>query len=481
MLFNSFQFPIFFLVTTLIYFRLPLVGRWWLLLAASCYFYMAFIPVYILILAFTIVVDYVAGILIERSEGRRRKLCLLLSIVANVGVLAIFKYLPFINRNMAALYGALHLHWPVRDLSIVLPIGLSFHTFQAMSYTIEVYYGRQKAERSFVLYALYVMFYPQLVAGPIERPQNLLPQLRELHRFDYDRVTDGLKLMLRGLFKKVVVADRLAVLVDAVYAAPHQHHGTALFLATVFFAFQIYADFSGYSDIAIGAAQVLGIRLMTNFRQPYFAADIAEFWSRWHISLSTWFRDYVYIPLGGNRVPQLRWYRNLLVTFLISGLWHGAAWTYVIWGGLNGVYLIVALVRRALWPQRQGDSPRGGGLLVRRLGTFLLICAAWVFFRARSVGDALYILRHAIDLSGLLRPSLLLGPGGLTTSRSQLLGAFVVIAALLGLDALAEKQNVLVAIRRQPVWFRWAIYYGVGFAILLMGRFGAQQFIYFQF
>ncbi|HMF44660.1 MAG TPA: MBOAT family O-acyltransferase [Polyangia bacterium] len=485
MLFNSFQFPIFFLVTTLIYFRLPLVGRWYLLLAASCYFYMAFIPVYILILAFTIVVDYLAGILIQRSEGRRRRFFLALSIVGNVGVLAIFKYLPFINRNLAALYAAFHWQWPVHDLSIVLPIGLSFHTFQAMAYTIEVYRGHQKAETNFVLYALYVMFYPQLVAGPIERPQNLLTQLRELHRFDYERVTDGLKLMLRGFFKKVVVADRLAILVDAVYAAPRQHHGTALFLATVFFAFQIYADFSGYSDIAIGAAQVLGIRLMTNFRQPYFSQSVAEFWSRWHISLSTWFRDYLYIPLGGNRVGRMRWYANLMVTFLISGLWHGAAWTYVIWGGLNGVYLILGVIARqargASSSQRRGEDASAVTVLVNRLATFLVICAAWVFFRARTAGDAIYILRHSVDLTGLLRPSLLLGPAGLTSSRGQLLGAFVVIGALLVLDAQSEKQNVLASLRRRPVWFRWAIYYGFAFAILFMGQFGTQQFIYFQF
>jgi len=292
---------------------------------------MSFVPAYILILGFTIVIDYFAGILIEQSSGNKRNFYLILSIAANVGVLAVFKYYNFLNDNLTAILGDFGYQNKIPYLSILLPIGLSFHTFQAMSYTIEVYRGHQKAERHFGIYSLYVMFYPQLVAGPIERPQNILPQMHAKHEFKYENVVEGLRLMLWGFFKKIVIADRLAIYVDAVYNNADKHSGITLITATVFFAFQIYCDFSGYTDIARGAARVMGYELMLNFRRPYLAKSIKEFWSRWHISLSTWFRDYLYIPLGGNRVPIPRWYLNLMIVFMISRLWHGAALTYIIW------------------------------------------------------------------------------------------------------------------------------------------------------
>ncbi|MDT7604999.1 MAG: alginate O-acetyltransferase complex protein AlgI, partial [Acidobacteriota bacterium] len=353
MLFNSLHFLIFFPVVTTLFFVLPHRLRWAMLLAASCYFYMVFKPLYILILAFTIIVDYTAGILIEDAKGRRRKAYLVASICANVGVLAFFKYYNFLNGSLREALGALHLAAPVPPLlHILLPIGLSFHTFQSLSYTIEVYRGRHPAERHAGIFALYVMFYPQLVAGPIERPQNLLHQFHERHYFDYPRVVAGLQLMLWGMFKKVVIADRLSPFVNLVYDDPHSYRGVSFIVATIFFAFQIYCDFSGYSDIALGAAQVMGFTLMKNFDRPYFSKSISEFWKRWHISLSTWFRDYVYLSLGGNRVSRPRWYFNLFFTFLVSGLWHGANWTYVIWGALNGVYLIAEIV----WRQAVGEE-----------------------------------------------------------------------------------------------------------------------------
>jgi D-alanyl-lipoteichoic acid acyltransferase DltB (MBOAT superfamily) len=263
-----------------------------------------------------------------------------------------------------------------------------------------VYRGNQKAERHFGIYALYVMFYPQLVAGPIERPQNLLHQFREKHVFEYDRVVEGLKLMLWGLFKKIVIADRLAIYVNAVYNNPEQHNGTTFTLATIFFAFQIYCDFSGYSDIAIGAAKIMGFKLMTNFNRPYFANNISEFWKRWHISLSTWFRDYLYISLGGSRVSIPRWYFNLLLVFLISGLWHGASWTYVIWGALNGLYLVFAIITQKL---RDKFNRLTGIVKVPKLSrllqiliTFMLSCLAWIFFRANNVSDAFLIITREI-------------------------------------------------------------------------------------
>ncbi len=344
MLFNSLHFAFFFVFVTALYFILPHKFRWFLLLISSCYFYMAFVPVYILILGFTIVIDYFAGIYIEKSIGKQRKLLLILSLVANIGILAIFKYYNFFNDNFSFLLQSFGVTNPIPALTILLPIGLSFHTFQAMSYTIEVYRGNQNAEKHFGIYSLYVMFYPQLVAGPIERPQNLLYQFREKHDFDYKRVTDGLKLMAWGLFKKVVIADRLAIISNQIFTDVEDYHGFGALIGAVIFSFQIFCDFSGYSDIALGAAQVMGFKLMENFRRPYFSQSISEFWKRWHISLSTWFKDYLYISLGGNRVSIPRWYFNLFFVFLVSGFWHGASWTFIIWGALHGFYLVFALI-----------------------------------------------------------------------------------------------------------------------------------------
>jgi D-alanyl-lipoteichoic acid acyltransferase DltB (MBOAT superfamily) len=299
-----------------------------MLLVASCIFYMAFVPAYIFILLTTILIDYYMGILIAGSTGRRRLVYLQISIVSTCLVLFIFKYSAFFGmtiRELQALVGTAQ-DFPIAH--ILLPIGLSFHTFQSLSYVVEVYRGKQQPERNFGIYSLYVMFYPQLVAGPIERPQNLLHQFHEEHRFELSNLALGLRLMLWGFFQKMVIADRCAVYVNHVYNNWQVESGLALLIATIFFAIQIYADFAGYSCIAIGCARVMGFQLMTNFNHPYFSQSFGEFWKRWHISLSTWFRDYVYIPLGGSRVRTSRFYLNLLLTFSISGLWHGANWTW---------------------------------------------------------------------------------------------------------------------------------------------------------
>ena len=298
MLFNSIEFAIFFPVVVALFFLSPQRWRVSLLLAASCFFYMAFIPVYILILLVTILIDYFAGMYIERVEGRKKTALLWLQHCLHCTVLFIFKYYGFFASSFEGLAGLFGWHLPHTVVKIILPIGLSFHTFQSLSYVVEVYRGKQKAEHDFIVYATYVMFFPQLVAGPIERPQNLLHQFREWHEFNYVNVTCGLKRMAWGFFKKLVVADRLALYVNDVYGAPRNYNGLQLTLATFFFAYQIYCDFSGYSDIAIGAAQVLGFKLMENFNTPYYALSVSEFWKRWHISLSTWFKDYAYIPMG---------------------------------------------------------------------------------------------------------------------------------------------------------------------------------------
>ncbi|HEY8166199.1 MAG TPA: MBOAT family O-acyltransferase [Gemmatimonadaceae bacterium] len=485
MLFNSFTFLIFFPVVVAVYFAIPHRFRWAWLLGASCYFYMAFIPVYILILFFLISVDYAAGLLIEPATGAKRRMWLIMSLVANIGILAVFKYFNFLNANVHAIAEVFHWPYGMPMLSLVLPIGLSFHTFQAMSYTIEVYRGRVKAERHVGIYALYVMFFPQLVAGPIERPQNLIPQFYQPHEFDYERVTNGLRRMAGGLFMKVVIADRLARYVNIVYTDPSSFHGLTLVVATIFFAFQIYCDFAGYSHIAIGAAQVMGFRLMENFNHPYLSQSISEFWSRWHISLSTWFRDYVYIPLGGNRVRKLRWYYNLFVTFLLSGLWHGANWTYVIWGGLNGFYLISSLITAPIRERLAivaglSQRPRFHSV-VRVATTFALVCIAWVFFRANTLQDVITIFTQLWARPTLhqLIPFPLRGEG---ITKLEVAYSFLLIAGLVTYEVFAGRLGLSRKFRLQPVWVRWPAYYAFCMAIWLLGiSTEAKAFIYFQF
>jgi alginate O-acetyltransferase complex protein AlgI len=485
MLFNSYEFLLFFPTVVVLYFLMPHRYRWALLLAASCYFYMVSVPIYILVLFATIAIDYGAALYIARSSGRRRKVFLAAGVIPIILLLVAFKYLDFLSGSLGALANALGLHYPAGVINIILPLGLSFYTFRGLSYVIEVYRGRQAPERHPGILALYVMFFPQLLAGPIERPQNLLPQFREVHRFDAQQAVDGLKLMLWGLFKKMVIADRLAVFVGEVYGAPEAHSGLGLMLATVFFAIQIYCDFSGYSDIAIGSAQVMGFRLMTNFNRPYHAASLSEFWRRWHISLSTWFRDYLYIPLGGNRVAKWRWQLNLFITFLVSGLWHGAAWTFVIWGALHGFYLIFGIWTRGL---REGLA-RVTRLdrhqtLRRALGlvwVFVIVCFAWIFFRAESLDQALYIVRH-----------LFVGwqatPAYITTTLTRMgisaLDIGILLLSIGFLEAVQLWQSVederrFFARSRAPV--RWLFGYGLVFALLIVGVFANNQFIYFQF
>jgi alginate O-acetyltransferase complex protein AlgI len=474
MLFNSFEFLIFFPVVTLLYFLLPHKWRWVHLLAASCIFYMYFIPVYILILVFTIVIDYFAGIYIERSAGRRKKMILLASLIANLGILCVCKYYNFFVDNINHAFG-LPPDGGFSTLDIILPIGLSFHTFQAMSYTIEVYRGKQSAERHFGIYALYVLFYPQLVAGPIERPQNLLPQFREKHSFEIQRVYEGLKLMLWGLFKKVVIADRLAIYVNEVYNNQDAFPGANLAVATLFFAIQIYCDFSGYSDMAIGAAKVMGFKLMTNFNRPYFAINIQDFWKRWHISLSTWFRDYVYISLGGNRVSKARIYFNVAVVFLLSGFWHGANWTFIVWGGIHALLITAYMFYREYI--RKQSKPNVVKNMVSLLVTFVLVCIAWIFFRAVNVSDGFEILSKIFqsDFSDFKFNHLDKAKDfGFTSS--------IIAAVMVLIMIINEKfQNVhQTSLNNRPV-MDVAFNSLILFFVISFGVFQKTSFIYFQF
>ncbi|RXK49662.1 MBOAT family protein [Aquirufa rosea] len=468
MVFNSLQFLVFFGIVTSAYFLLAPKFRWFLLLAASCYFYMAFVPMYLGILGFTIVIDYLAGIYLERFQGNAKKLFLALSLLANVGVLVIFKYYHFIDQNISWLSASLGnpLRLPVLDM--ILPIGLSFHTFQAMSYTIEVYRGHQKAERNFGIYSLYVMFYPQLVAGPIERPQNLLHQFYEVHAWDWNRVKSGLLQMASGIFKKVVIADRLALLVDPSYQQITEQSSGTLALAAVFYSFQIYCDFSGYSDVAIGAARVMGFNLMNNFNVPYMAKSLPEFWRRWHISLSTWFKDYVYFSLGGNRVSVPRWYMNIMIVFVFSGIWHGASWNFVIWGALHGLFQIIGLSINRVAPSLAAEAQKSE--LVRwayRLFTFVLVTFAWVFFRLRSFSEVKQYFKSLLSLNQDGLP--------LAMHMNEVVLSIVLI---IGLSIWEYRQKMLKI--SQSGSFTWQFSFLV-IAIYFLGVFSLKQFIYFQF
>lgn len=487
MSFNSVQFLLFFPLVTSLYFVLPHRLRAILLLLASYGFYMAWRPEFVILILGLTLVDYCAGLLIGRARGKARRLrFLLISLAANLGILFFFKYFNFFNDSLRGLFGILGQEYPIRALDIILPLGISFHTFQTMAYTIEVYMGRQKPEKNLLMFALYVAYFPQLVAGPIERPANLLPQFRARVSFDYERVTSGLKLMLWGMFKKVVIADNLAIFVDRVYNHPREFGGISLIIATVFFAFQIYCDFSGYTDIAIGAAQVMGHRLMENFRRPYFSKSVPEFWRRWHISLSGWFRDYVYIPLGGSRVAVSRRYANLAAVFLLSGLWHGANWTFVVWGALHGFFMVMSLAT-STW---RAAACRFVGLerfpaLLKALQvatTFSLVCFAWIFFRANNIHDAWYIATHlfagwgqALDFSGL-KYAVSMGMG----LRNLALPAFAI--GLMEAAHVAQRRgSVRGAIARWPVYVRWPVYLAMIMMVLNLGVPYEIPFIYFQF
>jgi D-alanyl-lipoteichoic acid acyltransferase DltB (MBOAT superfamily) len=462
MLFNSLQFLLFFMVITLAYYQLSSQkARKLLLLAASCYFYMAFVPKYILILGGTIVLDYFAGLQIARSQGHSRKGWLILSLVANIGILVYFKYFNFLSGALSPLVHLLHPSAQLPVLRIILPIGLSFHTFQAMSYTIEVYRKKQPPERNFITYALYVLFYPQLVAGPIERPQNVLPQLHQFQPYNWDNVKEGLARMLWGFFKKVVIADRLAMLVDYSFEHTATLSSGALLLGAVFYSFQIYCDFSGYCDIGIGAARVMGIRLMENFNEPYRAAGIAEFWKRWHISLSTWFRDYVYIPLGGNRRGKLRQKLNVFFVFLLSGLWHGANWTFVIWGGLHGALT-------ALLPGKRDNKGNKVFLNYTFIGlNFLLVTLLWVFFRAPHLHEAWTYLSGIFSFRG--------GSGELGLNTAETISSRILIGFM-----LVREHRIKGFLIKSNAKFAWYAVIMIALCYLL-GVFEENQFIYFQF
>ena len=506
MLFNSIDFIIFFPTVVIIYFLLPHKWRWILLLVASCYFYMSFKAFYILLLMSTVVVDYFMGALIEKSRDSKNgsaKVYLAIGVIFPLLILFIFKYFNFFNTTVADIASLFHLNYSPKILNLLLPVGISFYTFQSLSYVIEVYRGNQKAETNFGIFTVYVMFFPQLVAGPIERPQNLLKQFYEKHSFDYQRIASGLKLMAWGFFKKLVIADRAAIIVNEIYNSAQDYWGIYLLVGTIFFSFQVYCDFSGYSDIAIGAARIIGFRLMTNFKRPYFATSINELWGRWHISLISWFRDYLYIPMGGSRVAYWRWHYNILVMFIVSGIWHGANWTFVIWSALNGIYTIISILTEKF---RQRITKLLGLVkiptihkIMRILITFTLFTFAAIFFRANTVTDAFYIVTHLFtDMDKFLSVlvtldyeqlrNFLVVPGKTTIMGfskpafiPEIITLILAISVMLIIQTVQERSGIEDVTANKPWYIRWPLYYFMMFSLLFLGIFSNQQFIYFQF
>lgn len=484
MSFISFEFIVFFAIVFPLYFALP--SRWRLpFLLITSYIFYAFSRVdYILLIAFSTVVDYFAARELGKTPDEqdiKRRVLLGISIVVNLGVLFLFKYFNFFSESIFSLSETFGFAYQPFTHELILPVGISFYTFQSMAYTIDVYRKKIEVEEDAAIFATYVAFFPQLVAGPIERAQNMLPQFREKYVFDYDRVVSGFRLILWGAFKKVVIADRLAIYVNTVYNDVDSYQGLPLIIATLFFAFQIYCDFSGYSDIAIGVARAMGFDLMENFRQPYFASSIRDFWRRWHISLSTWFRDYLYIPLGGNRVSFVRNLINLMIVFVVSGLWHGANWTFVIWGALHGGYIVIETIVSHFIGKKQ--SPGYLSWLQIPI-TFALVAFAWIFFRANSSGDAFYVVQHLFNfstgISGLTEPF----RAGYLSSRVEFTFAIILILSLMFTDGLEIrfKQNLLSLIPWRVL--RWAVYYGLAFLVLfsyILYITTTPAFIYFQF
>ena len=498
MLFNSIDFLFFFPIVVTIYYILPdKIKHVWLLIS-SYYFYMCWNVQYVLLILISTIITYVSGLLIERikhlskdveRQNRLKREIVALSFVTNLGILFGYKYIDFAMDIISKLFLNVGIQISVPQFDIILPVGISFYTFQALSYTMDVYRNEIHAEKSFIRYALFVSFFPQLVAGPIERSKNLLKQLAVPQKFSYDNFREGLLLMLWGFFLKIVLADRIAIFVDTVYGNYVDYSGVYLIVATMLFAVQIYCDFYGYSTIAMGASKVLGIRLMENFEAPYFSASVGEFWRNWHISLTSWFKDYLYIPLGGSKKGKLRKYLNKMIVFLVSGLWHGAQFSFVVWGGINGLYQVVG---EMLQPIRNKavkilklNRESLGHKMIHILGTFLLVDFTWIFFRANNLEDAFFIINSMLTIKNpwiLFDGSMYTGGLDENNFRLMLLGIGILVFA----DFCKLKQiKIREVIMKQDYWFRYLFIAVVILVLLIFGKYGptyeAANFIYFQF
>lgn len=469
MLFNSIQFLIFLPLVVFIYYLIPSKYRWILLLAASYFFYMSWRAEYAFLIMFSTLIDYVAGLQMEKQpDKKKRKKYLLLSLFTNLGLLFIFKYFNFFSDSARAVLEHFNYFYDAPALKVLLPVGISFYTFQTLSYSIEVYNGTQKAEKHLGYFAVYVSFFPQLVAGPIERYARLGPQFRINHAFTYKNLSNGLRLILYGLFIKMVIADNLAIYVDQIYENPSTFNSSSISLAMIFYSFQIYSDFYGYSLIAIGSARLMGIHIMDNFKTPYLAKSITEFWQRWHISLSTWFRDYLYIPLGGNRVKLARWTINILIVFTVSGLWHGANWTFVIWGALHGILYLLERIFDNIFKLKKSSNFDVIGIL-KTVKTFVFVTIIWIFFR----GSSLVLIRNFFE--SWFGNFNVQDTFHITIEHWILFGIFVLSDILFfnnRFDKWCENKHFML---------RWMIYAVLLFSIFIYSAIEYIPFIYFQF
>lgn len=479
MLFNSIQYILFLPIVFLCFYGLRQRHRWKLLLAASYYFYMCWKPEYAVLILISTIVDYYSGIRIGNTNNYKvRKIFLCISLLINLGLLFSFKYLNFFCDQFNAILLKFNVFSHVPEYDLLLPVGISFYTFQSLSYTIDIYRNKRAPEYHFGIFALYVSFFPQLVAGPIERSSRLIPQFYKHNKFKYEDGVIGTRQILWGFFKKLVVADRCAIYVDAVFNNPAQFNGSTIWLASFFFVFQLYCDFSGYSDIAIGSARLLGFRLMRNFNRPLFSKSMREFWQRWHISLSTWFKDYLYIPLGGSRVGLLRWYNNIFITFTISGIWHGAAWTFIIWGALHGLYLVLEdILSRLKTHFNYNQNYFCCGLFenLKILRTFILFQISLIFFRSNNVDSSFVMIGKLFDLDGF---PWLPRDNEIATPIYALIG----ISILLFVEMNCEwKNNNIFKKFSESKVVRYSSYIFIAVWILLTGVFDGGQFIYFEF
>lgn len=471
MLFNTIDFVIFLPIVIFLYFLIPYKYRWILLLAASYYFYMSWNVKYIFLIIISTIIDYVSALLMERLPNRRSRIPLLiLSLTTNLGLLFFFKYFNFLSENLNVFLDKISIHQDVPMMNFLLPVGISFYTFQTLSYTIDVFYGRQKAEKHLGHFALYVSFFPQLVAGPIERFSRLSPQLKAKHNFSWDNLMHGLRLILYGLFIKMVIADNLSGIVDQVYSNPEIFSTLDILTGIFLYSFQIYSDFYGYSIIAIGSALIMGIKIMDNFKTPYLAKNIAEFWQRWHISLSTWFRDYLYYPLGGNKVKKFRWVLNILAVFLISGIWHGANWTFIIWGGIFGLFYMLEKAINSLFKYDKTHSPFSLGHILLALKTFILVSFIWVFFRSQSFDEAINMFRLLFQNTDLPSTQLMIP-----------VSIWVFILLFILSDILMYNKRFDTWLDNFPFVIRWMFYGILIFSIIVFAGVDNFPFIYFQF
>lgn len=500
MQFNSIDFMIFFPIVLVVYFIIPKKIRKFWLLISSYYFYMSWNAQYALLIGTSTAITYISAILISKFSKEnvkqgvlKQKLVIILCILINLGILVVFKYGNFIIESCNSILEILHITIIQRKFDLILPVGISFYTFQALGYIIDVYRGEVEVEKNFTRYALFVSFFPQLVAGPIERSRDLLTQMKNIENiklWNARRITSGAILMVWGFFMKMVIADRVSLLVDTVFDNYRMHGSTELILAAIGFTLQIYCDFGSYSIIAIGVAKVMGFELMENFNTPYFAKNIRDFWGRWHISLSTWFKDYLYFPLGGSRKGKIRKAVNIMIIFITSGLWHGANWSFVIWGGIHGLYQVTADVTRdlrtAVSEKLKIKTNCMSWKLLQTLSTFCLVAFAWIFFRADTITDALRFIKRMIVKP---TPWLLFNGGiyslGLDRVEMNILVFSVVLLLLVDIIKYVKKKTLDVFLFEQNIWFEWLVVIVLIIMIFVFGKYGstfdAQQFIYFQF